>query len=125
LEKLATVLHVLSLARRCTPAKAGTVLSARARRSPFLVTQNDKLPRCVGRTGSAGRRHAGARCAHGTPVNILYTYATSRVSQVINATNDRGDVVPFSRAGFTAALSIDNAKFRVRGGELSRRAKSS
>jgi hypothetical protein len=51
-------------------------------------------------------------------------YPVTGVSQVINATNDRGDVVPFSRAGFTAALSIDNAKFRVRGGELSRRAKS-
>jgi GAF domain-containing protein len=146
---LATVLNLLSLARRCTRAEAGTVYLREADGLTFLVTQNDKLARFVGRAGSADlltrvplrwteRSIATYAALTGTPLNIPDAYAIPRdkpysfnpridsttgfhtismlvvpvrypingVLQLINATDENGDVVSFSRAAETDIFEL-------------------
>ncbi len=50
---LATVTNLLSVARRCTRAQAGTVYRREAEGLVFLVTQNDSLAQSVGHAASA------------------------------------------------------------------------
>src|SRR2546426_12775848 len=47
-ETLATLLNLLSAARRCTRTQAGTVYQQEADGLRFLVTQNHVTPRTVG-----------------------------------------------------------------------------
>ena len=146
---LATVLNLLSLARRCTRAEAGTVYLREADGLRLLVTQNDKLARFVGRAGSADlltrvpqrwteRSIATYVALTGTPLNIPDAYAIPRdkpysfnpridsttgfhttsmlvvpvqypingVLQLINATNEHGDIVSFSRKAETDVLEL-------------------
>jgi hypothetical protein len=138
---LAAVLNVLSLARRCTRAEAGTAYLREADGLRFLVAQNDRLARSVGRAGSADlltrvplrwteRSIATYAALTRTALNISDAYAippdkpyafnprvdratgfhtvsmlvvplqnpVDGVLQLINAKNEAGDVVPFSRA---------------------------
>ena len=146
---LATVLNLLSLARRCTRAEAGTVYVREADGLRFLVTQNDKLALSVGRAGSADlltrvplrwteRSIATYVALTGTALNIPDAYAIPRdepysfnpridsttgfhttsmlvvpvrypingVMQLINATDENGDVVSFSRAAETDVFEL-------------------
>src|SRR5881296_2169463 len=50
---LAGLLNLLSAARGCTRAQAGTVYLQESDGLKFLVTQNDELARSVGHSGSA------------------------------------------------------------------------
>src|SRR5437867_11109719 len=52
-QTLARVRNLLSAARRCTRAQAGTVYQQDADGLRFLVTQNDELARSIGHAGSA------------------------------------------------------------------------
>jgi len=148
-ETLATLLNLLSAARRCTRAQAGTVYLQEADGLRFLVTQNDALARSMGHAGSADlltrrplrwteRSIAAYVAVKRTTLNIPDAYAippdkpysfnrridrttgfrtTSMlvvplhypidgVLQLINATSERGDVVPFSRAAEVAVLDM-------------------
>jgi hypothetical protein len=146
---LAAVLNVLSLARRCTRAEAGTAYLREAEGLRFLVTQNDKLARSVGPAGSADlltrvllrwtepsiatyaaltRRALNIPDAYAIPADKPYSFnprvdrttgfrtvsmlvvplqnPIDGVLQLINATNECGDVVPFSRAAELAVVEL-------------------
>jgi GAF domain len=53
IKALAALLNLLSAARACTRAQAGTVYLQEADGLRFLVTQNDELARFIGPAGSA------------------------------------------------------------------------
>ena len=146
---LAAVLNLLSIARRCTSAQAGTVYRQESDGLQFLVTQNDELARSVGHAGSADlltrvplrwseRSIATYVAQTQTPLNIPDVYAipphrpyvfnpridcttgfhtTSMlvvplqhpirgVLQLINATNEYGDIVSFPRAAEVEILGL-------------------
>jgi GAF domain len=146
---LARVLNLLSLARRCTRAEAGTVYLKEADGLKFLVTQNDKLAQSIGPAGSADllmgvplrwteRSIATYVALTRTALNIPDAYRippdrpysfNSRVDrttgfhtvsmlviplrdpidgvlQLINAANESGDVLPFSRAAELGVIEL-------------------
>jgi len=148
-ETLATLLNLLSAARRCTRAQAGTVYQQEADGLRFLVTQNDELARTVGHAGSAElltrtplpwteRSIAAYVAVKRTTLNISDAYAipldkpysfnpridrttdfrtTSMlvvplqcpidgVLQLINATDESGEIVTFSRDAEVAVLEL-------------------
>jgi len=137
---LAGLLNLLSAARGCTRAQAGTVYLQESDGLKFLVTQNDELARSVGHSGSADlltrstlpwteRSIAAYVAVKRTTLNIPDAYAipahepysfnpridrttgfrttsmlvvplqypVDGVLQLINATNESGEIVPFSR----------------------------
>ena len=138
-QTLATVANLLSVARRCTRAQAGSVYRREAEGLVFLVTQNDTLAHSVGHAASADLltriplRSTEPSVAMyvaltGMTLDIPDAYAIPAdkpyafdpridarsgfrtvsmlvvplrspidgVLQLINATNDHGDIVPFS-----------------------------
>jgi len=146
---LATLLNLLSAARRCTRAQAGTVYLQEADGLRFLVTQNDELARSMGHARSADllarvplrwteRSLAAYVAVKRRPLNIPDAYAippdkpysfnrridrttgfrttsmlvvpllhpVDGVLQLINATNECGNIVPFSRAAEIAVLDM-------------------
>jgi GAF domain len=146
---LAALLNLLSAARACTRAQAGTVYLQEADGLKFLVTQNDELARFIGPAGSADllaqtplpwteRSIAGYVAVTRTPLNIpdAYTIPADHpysfnpridratgfrtasmlvvplhhpidgVLQLINAMNEAGDIVPFSRDVEIAVLEL-------------------
>ena len=153
IKTLGTLLNLLSAARSCTGAQAGTVYLQEPHGLKFLVTQNDELARAVGHAGSAEllqgtqlpwteRSIAAYVAVKRTPLNIpdAYTipadkpysfnpridrntgfrtrsmlvvplsYPIDGVLQLINATNDSGDVVPFSREAELAVRELLSAE---------------
>jgi len=150
---LAALLNLLSAARGCTRAQAGTVYLQEADGLKFLVTQNDDLARSVGHAGSADlltrtalpwteRSIAAYVAVKRTPLNIPDAYAIAAdkpysfnpridrttgfrttsmlvvplqypidgVLQLINALDEAGDVVPFSREAEIAVLELLSAE---------------
>jgi len=149
-EILGSVVNLLSVARRCTGAQAGTVYRRHADGLSFLVTQNDELARGVGHAGSADLVSraplllwtepsiAAYVALTRTTLNISDAYAipSSRpyrfnptvdrttgfhtvsmlvmplqhpvdgVLQLINATDDDGETIAFSRAAEVAVLDV-------------------
>jgi len=148
-QTLAIVRNLLSAARRCTRAQAGTVYQQDADGLRFLVTQNDELARSIGHAGSAElltrvplpwteRSIAACVAVKRTTLNVSDAYAippdkpysfnpridrttgfrtTSMlvvplqypidgVLQLINATDECGEIVSFSRAAEVAVLEL-------------------
>jgi len=138
-QTLATVANLLSVARRCTRAQAGTVYRREAQGLGFLITQNDTLAQSVGHAAAADlltriplRWNEPSVAMYvaltGMTLDIADAYAIPAdkpysfdpridahsgfrtvsmlvvplrspidgVLQLINATNDQGDIVPFS-----------------------------
>jgi GAF domain len=160
---LATLLNLLSAARACTRAQAGTIYLQEADGLRFLVTQNDELARSMGHAGSAElltrtpllwtersiaayvavkRATLNIPDAYAIPPERPYSfnnridrttgfrttsmlvlplhYPIDGVLQLINATNRRGDIVPFSLAAEVAVLEMlaveSEAALGARGG---------
>jgi hypothetical protein len=138
-QTLATVANLLSVARRCTRAQAGTVYRRKAEGLVFLVAQNDTLAQSVGHAASADLltrfplrwtepsvamyvaltgMTLDIPDAYAIPADRPYSFdpridarsgfrtvsmlvvplrsPIDGVLQLINATNDHGDIVPFS-----------------------------